>query len=91
MEESGSKGVIFQDDTGRVSRSVQQAQTGNTKLDAVFEEKGLEAHPDKSALLFVVQRNIKAGHARAQSDASLCREVQYETRGHGEVSWYGAA
>ena len=53
------QGVIFQDDTGRVSSSVQQAQSGNTKLDAVFKDKGLEAHPDKSCFIVCGSKEYK--------------------------------
>ena len=53
------QGVIFQDDTGRTSSSVREAQAGNTKLDAVFKDKGVEAHPDKSCFIVCGSRKFK--------------------------------
>ena len=53
------QGVIFQDDTGRVSSSLQQAQSGNTKLNAVFKDKGLQAHPDKSCFIVCGSKEYK--------------------------------
>ena len=45
------QGVIYQDDTGGTSRTVQQAQAANIKLSAVFKDKGVKAHPDKSSYI----------------------------------------
>ena len=53
------QGVIYQDDTGRTSRSDSQAQAGNTKLNAVFKDKGVEAHPEKSSFLVCGSRKFK--------------------------------
>ena len=52
-------GVIYQDDTGRASRSVIQAQAGNTKLNAVFRDKGVEAHRDKSSFIVCGSKKYK--------------------------------
>ena len=51
--------VIFQDDTGRTSSTVKEAQAGNTKLDYVFKDKGVEAHQDKSGFLVCGSRKYK--------------------------------
>ena len=53
------QGVIYQDDTGRTSRSVSESQEGNTKLNDVFKDKGVEAHPDKSSFLVCGSRKFK--------------------------------
>ena len=53
------QGVIYQDDTGRASRSVIQAQAGNTKLNAVFRDKGVEAHRDKSSFIVCGSKKYK--------------------------------
>ena len=49
------QGVIYQDDTGRSSRTVSQAQSGN----AVFKDKGVEAHPDKSSYIVCGSKKYK--------------------------------
>ena len=51
--------VIFQDDTGRTSSFFKEAQAGNTKLDSVFKDKGVEAHPDKSGFLVCGSKKYK--------------------------------
>ena len=53
------QGVIYQDDTGRASNTVRQAQAGNTKLNAVFKDKGVEAHPDKSSFIVCGSKKYK--------------------------------
>ena len=53
------QGVIYQDDTGRSSITVSQAQSGNTKLNAVFKDKGVKAHPDKSSYIVCGSKKYK--------------------------------
>ena len=41
----------YQDDIGKPSAGVNQAQAANIKMSHVFQEKGLEAHPDKTGYI----------------------------------------
>ena len=50
--------TAFQDDVGKPSRGVREAQAHMTKLAYMFEDKGLEAHPDKTCYL-VIKGNKK--------------------------------
>ena len=49
--------LAYQDDILRGSKDVLSAQVGNIKLSAMLDEKGLEAHPDKTC--FIVCGNTK--------------------------------
>ena len=49
--------LAYQDDIMRSSKDVLSTQVGNIKLAAMFEEKGLEAHPDKTC--YIVCGNSK--------------------------------
>ena len=40
--------VAYQDDIGKPSAGVQEAQPANIKMSHLFKEKGLTAHPDNS-------------------------------------------
>ena len=40
----------FQDDIAMPNKGLMEAQIANTKIHHLFEEKGLEAHPDKPVL-----------------------------------------
>ena len=41
----------YQDDIGKPSACVNQAQTANMKMAHLFQEKGLDAHPDKTGFI----------------------------------------
>ena len=41
----------YQDDIGKPCAGVNQAQVANIKMSHLFEEKGLEAHPDKTGFI----------------------------------------
>ena len=43
--------MAYQDDIMRSSQDVLSTQVGNIKLATMFEEKGLEAHPDKTCFI----------------------------------------
>ena len=43
--------MAFQDDIMRSSKDVLSTKVGNIKLAAMLEEKGLEAHPDKTCFI----------------------------------------
>ena len=43
--------LAYQDDILRGSEDVLSTQVGNIKLAAMMEEKGLEAHPDKTCFI----------------------------------------
>ena len=43
--------VAYQDDVGRPSRTVEEAQAGSLKLSYMLQVKGLEAHPDKTCFI----------------------------------------
>ena len=49
--------LAYQDDVMRGSQDVLSSQVGNIKLFAMLEEKGLEAHPDKTCF-------IMCGHSK---------------------------
>ena len=41
----------YQDDVGKPSDGVLEAQAGNIKMSHLFQEKGLQAHPDKTGFI----------------------------------------
>ena len=41
----------YQDDIGKPSAGVNEAQAGNIKISQMFSDKGLEAHPDKTCFV----------------------------------------
>ena len=41
----------YQDDIGKPSAGVNEAQSANIKMDQLFREKGLDAHPDKTGYI----------------------------------------
>ena len=45
--------TAYQDDIGKPSIGVREAQTHMTKLAFMLEDKGLEAHPDKTAFIML--------------------------------------
>ena len=47
----GCEYFAYQDDIGKTSAGVNQAQTAKIKMSHVFQEKGLEAHPDKNGYI----------------------------------------
>ena len=48
-----------QDDVLKGSEDVMAAQVGNIKLAAMLQDKGLEAHPDKTSYIVCGSRNFK--------------------------------
>ena len=51
--------MAYQDDIMRSSKDVLSTQVGNTKLAVMFEENGLEAHPDKTCFIVCGSRRFK--------------------------------
>ena len=51
--------LAYQDDIMRGSRDVLCTQVGNIKMAAMMEEKGLEAHPDKTCYIVCGSRRFK--------------------------------
>ena len=49
----------FQDDIGKPSTGVMEAQVANIKLAHMFQEKGLETHPDKTCFIVFGSDNFK--------------------------------
>lgn len=43
--------LAYQDDVGRASKTVVEAQAGSIKLASMLQDKGLEAHPDKTCFI----------------------------------------
>ena len=41
----------YQDDIGKPSEGINEAQAGNIKVSQMFKDKGLEAHPDKTCFV----------------------------------------
>ena len=52
--------LAYQDDILRGSKDVMGTQVGNIKMAAMLEEKGLEAHPDKTCFIVCGSRKYKA-------------------------------
>ena len=51
--------LAYQDDILRGSKDVMGTQVGNIKLAAMLEEKGLEAHPDKTCYIICGSKKYK--------------------------------
>ena len=51
--------VAYQDDVGKPSAGVMQAQASNIKMSNLFKEKGLSAHPDKTGYIVFGSRGYK--------------------------------
>jgi hypothetical protein len=51
--------LAYQDDIMKGSKDVAGAQAGNTKLAAMFKDKGLDAHPDKTCFLICGSKSFK--------------------------------
>ena len=49
----------YQDDIGKPSKGAREAQAANIKLAHMFQEKGLEAHPDKTCFIVFGSENFK--------------------------------
>ena len=49
----------YQDDIGKPSAGVNQAQAANIKMTQLFKEKGLDAHPDKTGYIVFGSKTYK--------------------------------
>jgi hypothetical protein len=63
--------LSYQDEIMRSSMDVLTTQVGNIKMAAMFEEKGLEAHPDKICFIVVGSRKYKEKVKRDLQDRPL--------------------
>ena len=66
--------LAYQDDILKGSKDVLEAQVGNIKLAAMFKDKGLEAHPDKTCFIVCGSRNYKNKVARDLEETALVFE-----------------
>ena len=60
----------YQDDIGKPSSGINQAQAANIKMDYLFKEKGLEAHPDKTCFIVFGAKKYKE---------EVLRQLEYST------------
>ena len=51
--------VAYQDDLGHANKDVQQARVGNTKLSCMLQDKGLQAHEDKTCYIVFGSKKYK--------------------------------
>ena len=51
--------LAYQDDVLKGSKDVMAAQVGNIRLAAMLQDKGLEAHPDKTSYIVCGSRKFK--------------------------------
>ena len=51
--------VAYQDDLGHANNDVRQAQVGNTKLACMLQDKGLQAHEDKTCYILFGSKKYK--------------------------------
>ena len=56
--------LAYQDDVGRVSKSVSEARAGIIKVAAMLQDKGLQAHPDKTCFVVLGTKKFKESVAR---------------------------
>jgi hypothetical protein len=63
--------LAYQDDILRSSMDVLSTQVGNIKLAAMMEEKGLEAHPDKTCFIVTGSSKYKDKVRRDLGDNPL--------------------
>ena len=51
--------MAYQDDVARPTRSVLEAQVGATRMEYMLQEKGLQAHPDKTSIIVCGSESFK--------------------------------
>ena len=61
----------YQDDIGKPSAGVNEAQAGNVKLSQMFMDKGLEAHPDKTCFVVFGSSEFKDTISKQLEDNPL--------------------
>ena len=61
----------YQDDIGKPSAGVSQAQAANIKMDQLFREKGLDAHPDKTGYIVFGSKGYKEEISRQLEQCEL--------------------
>ena len=61
----------YQDDIGKPSTGVNQAQAANIKMTHLFSEKGLEAHPDKTCFIVFGAAKYKKEMSDQLEDTAL--------------------
>ena len=63
--------MIYQDDLGRFSTTIEDAQDGNIKIEACMEGKVLDLHQDKSCFIIFGNQKQKAELHRKMNDSPL--------------------
>ena len=63
--------LAYQDDVGRVSKSVSEARAGIIKIAAMLQDKGLQAHPDKTCFVVLGTKKFKESVARELEAAGV--------------------
>ena len=58
----------YQDDVGKPRDRVMEAQAGNINMASLFQEKGLQAHPDKTGFIVFGDKQFKR---RTEEDLKL--------------------
>ena len=71
----------YQDDIGKPSAGVNQAQAANIKMSHVFQEKGLEAHPDKTGYIVFGTDTYK----REVSEQLKYNELSFRSKGRNMI------
>ena len=61
--------TAYQDDIGKPSKGVKEAQAHMVKLAYMFQDKGLEAHPDKSG--YIVFKGSKENMLKMQKELKI--------------------
>ena len=61
----------YQDDIGKPSAGVNEAQAANIKMDQLFREKGLDAHPDKTGYIVFGSNRYKEEVANQLENCEL--------------------
>ena len=61
--------TAYQDDIGKPSKGVKEAQTHMVKLAYIFQDKGLEAHPEKSG--YIIFKGSKADVVRFEKELKI--------------------
>ena len=73
--------LAYQDDILRGAKDVMAAQVGNIKLAAMLEDKGLEAHPDKTCFLVCGSEKFrKQANKDLQSNPMMFGQFQVKQR-----------
>ena len=82
--------MAYQDDIMKGSKYVIGAQAGNTKLSAMFKDKSLTAHPDKTCYIVCGSKNFKTKVEQDLIEKPLVFDtfnVKQRVSGPGSAQW----